>query len=200
MTNAVGQSMRSEISSFRVGYYPSEPLNIRTTNVNPYRTIDCNWGAPLSNHGWDVYGYRVAIMVPSSRGSMVSVDITQDCEEVIEHDVEINARSESRFPDQHEIFYVPGNKCRISTAVLSSGNFDLTYGAEVVCRVNALNIIGTSNYGEGNGAYMPSPPEMPVNLGIVAGSRELGSVVLTWMDPGQQVHESEVDSSSWHDT
>jgi hypothetical protein len=75
------------------------------------------------------------------------------------------------------------HQCTVPISTLKSSPFNLPWGSSVFVKVNAINIVGTSNYSTaGNGAIILTQPDSPLNLAYnksISGSTQ---IALYWTD------------------
>jgi hypothetical protein len=67
----------------------------------------------------------------------------------------------------------------VPISVLTSAPYDLPYGSSIWVRVTATNIIGSSVYGEGNGAIILTVPTAPLVENYVPGTTNT-QITLAW--------------------
>jgi hypothetical protein len=84
--------------------------------------------------------------------------------------------------------------CSIPISTLRSVPFSHTWGAQIIARLAATNVYGTSDYSaEGQGAVILTTPDVPLNLVEVAASKSATSISVSWQEGVQNGGTSVID-------
>lgn len=138
--NSYGFSDYSNEISVLAAQMPERPLAPNTTINGPL--VDIDWHAPFDN-GSPIIGYT--ILIRKSDNVTYETEVTS-C-------------------DGSNPTIVSNTICQVPISTLKSAAFDLPWGAEIWCKVIAINLYGQSLVSDaGNGAIILTFPDAPVDL------------------------------------
>ena len=84
--------------------------------------------------------------------------------------------------------------CSIPISTLRSAPFSHAWGAQIVARLSATNVYGTSEYSpEGQGAVILTTPDVPLNLEEVAASKSATQISVRWQEGAQDGGTAVID-------
>jgi len=135
---------------------PGRPTAPTTTISGSNVVID--WQAPAEN-GSPIYSN--IIQIRRADGTSFATDST-DC-------------------DGNKAAIVSQTQCTVPISTLRAASFQLPWGASIHAKVTAINLYGLSEESPvGNGAYILTPPDRPVNLAEFYASRSATTLGLVW--------------------
>ncbi len=135
---------------------PERPTAPTTTISGSNVVID--WQAPDEN-GSPIYSY--IIQIRRADGTSFATDST-DC-------------------DGNKAAIVSQTQCTVPISTLRAASFQLPWGASIHAKITAINLYGLSEESPvGNGAYILTAPDRPVNLAEFYASRSATTLGLVW--------------------